>query len=161
MKKACFLALILSFIVGLAGCGFTEGTDAVVTIVHATPTPTPEPTPTPAPVTPTPEPTPTPAPVFEQTPGGVNVQVVSNVYTTNASVTSGINLRQEPSTEGAVVAFAPAGAVLNSTGVCDNGWIRIEYEGQVCYASGELVMLAAAPASTETQPAPEAEAPQG
>ncbi|MFR7396070.1 MAG: hypothetical protein ACLUTA_13115 [Blautia wexlerae] len=31
-----------------------------------------------------------------------------------------------------------SGTGLKSTGVCDNGWIRVDYNGQTCYASGEL-----------------------
>ena len=67
MKKAGLLVMLLGIMLCIPGCGFTEGTDAVVTVIKATPTP--EPTPTPE-VTPTPEATPTPAPVIEQTPGG-------------------------------------------------------------------------------------------
>lgn len=54
MKKKCILALILGAAFMAQGCGFTEGTDAVVTVVDATPTP--EPTKAPK-ATATPEPT--------------------------------------------------------------------------------------------------------
>ena len=54
MKKKCILALIAAAAFMSQGCGFTEGTDAVVTVVDATPTP--EPTEAPeATATPTPE----------------------------------------------------------------------------------------------------------
>lgn len=42
MKKKCILALILGAAFMAQGCGFTEGTDAVVTVVDATPTPEPD-----------------------------------------------------------------------------------------------------------------------
>ena len=41
MKKKCILALILGAAFMAQGCGFTEGTDAVVTVVDSTPTPEP------------------------------------------------------------------------------------------------------------------------
>lgn len=54
MKKKCILALILGAAFMAQGCGFTEGTDAVVTVVDSTPTP--EPTEAPEETaTPTPE----------------------------------------------------------------------------------------------------------
>ena len=53
MKKKCILALVLGAAFMAQGCGYTEGTDAVVTVVDATPTPepteAPEPTATPKP----------------------------------------------------------------------------------------------------------------
>ena len=53
MKKKCILALVLGAAFMAQGCGYTEGTDAVVTVVDATPTPepteAPEPTATPEP----------------------------------------------------------------------------------------------------------------
>ena len=59
MKKKCILALIAAAAFMSQGCGFTEGTDAVVTVVDATPTP--EPTEAPeATATPTPEASSTP-----------------------------------------------------------------------------------------------------
>ena len=42
MKKKCILALILGAAFMAQGCGFTEGTDAVVTVVDSTPTPEPD-----------------------------------------------------------------------------------------------------------------------
>ena len=57
MKKKCILALILGAAFMAQGCGFTEGTDAVVTVVDSTPTPEP---------TEAPEETATPTPVPQQ-----------------------------------------------------------------------------------------------
>jgi uncharacterized protein YgiM (DUF1202 family) len=142
MKKAGLLAMLLGFALCIPGCGFTEGTDAVVNVINATPTP--EPTPTPE-VTPTPEATPTPEPVVEQTPGGTNVEVKDGIYSANAD----INLRADCSVEADILASVAAGTQLTSTGVCDNGWIRVSYEGTTCYASGDYVTAVAAETQTE------------
>lgn len=117
--------MLLGMIFCIPGCGFTEGRDAVVTVIKATPTP--EPTPTPE-VTPTPEATPTPAPVIEQTPGGTKVEVKNGTYQTAAAV----NLRADASAEAELVGSVEPGVQLNSTGVCENGWIRVDYNGTVC-----------------------------
>lgn len=143
MKKAGLLVMLLGIIFCIPGCGFTEGTDAVVTVIKATPTP--EPTPTPE-VTPTPEATPTPAPVIEQTPGGTKVEVKNGTYQTTAAV----NLRADCSAEAELVGSVEPGVQLNSTGVCENGWIRVDYNGTVCYASGDYVTAAAADTGAQT-----------
>ena len=142
MKKAGLLVMLLGIILCIPGCGFTEGTDAVVTVIKATPTP--EPTPTPE-VTPTPEATPTPAPVIEQTPGGTKVEVKNGTYQTAAAV----NLRADASAEAELVGSVEPGVQLNSTGVCENGWIRVDYNGTVCYASGDYVTAVTADAGTQ------------
>ena len=54
MKKKCIMALIIGAAFLAQGCGYEEGTDAVVTVVDSTPTP--EPTEKPkTTATPTPE----------------------------------------------------------------------------------------------------------
>ena len=50
MKKAGLLVMLLGMIFCIPGCGFTEGRDAVVTVIKATPTPEPTPTPEVTPV---------------------------------------------------------------------------------------------------------------
>lgn len=142
MKKAGLLVMLLGMIFCIPGCGFTEGRDAVVTVIKATPTP--EPTPTPE-VTPTPEATPTPAPVIEQTPGGTKVEVKNGTYQTTAAV----NLRADASADAEMVGSVEPGVQLNSTGVCENGWIRVDYNGTVCYASGDYVTAVTADAGTQ------------
>lgn len=132
MKKTRLLAIVLGLALVLPGCGFTKGSDAVVTVIEATPTPTPEPTPEP---TPTPAATPTPAPVMEQTPSGVNVEVKSGTYTATAAV----NVRSDCNTDAAQIGSVEQGATITSTGVCENGWIRIDYQGQTGYVSGDFV----------------------
>lgn len=144
MKKKCILALIAAAAFMAQGCGFTEGTDAVVTVVDATPTPEP---------TEAPEATATPTPeaeaaadsaaadstaqvvATEQTPSGINVQVQDATY----YAVEGVNLRSDASADAEFVAGVLSGEALKCTGVCDNGWIRVDYNGQTCYASGDYV----------------------
>ena len=101
-------------------------------------TPTPEATPTPE-VTPTPEATPTPEVTTEQTASGVNVEVKEGTY----YAASELNLRSDASADADLVASVASGTELKSTGVCDNGWIRVDYNGQTCYASGDYVTTSA------------------
>lgn len=145
MKKKCILALILGAAFMAQGCGFTEGTDAVVTVVDSTPTP--EPTEAPEETaTPTPEATaeadstaaadPTAqAAATEQTPSGINVQAQDATY----YAVEGVNLRSDASADAEFVAGVLSGESLKCTGICDNGWIRVDYNGQTCYASGDYV----------------------
>lgn len=144
MKKKCILALIAAAAFMAQGCGFTEGTDAVVTVVDATPTP--EPTEAPeATATPTPEAeaavdsaaadSTAQAAATEQTPSGINVQVQDATY----YAVEGVNLRSDASADAEFVAGVLSGEALKCTGVCDNGWIRVDYNGQTCYASGDYV----------------------
>ena len=146
MKKAVLLVMLLGFALCLPGCGFTEGTDAVVTVVKATPTPIPTPTPEP---TPTPAATPTPAPVIEQTPSGINVTVEEGEYTATADP----NLRGDATPDGELITGVEAGTVLHGTGVCENGWIRIEYEGQTVYATGDYLSKNGASSEAPAEPA--------
>ena len=144
MKKKFILALIAAAAFMAQGCGFTEGTDAVVTVVDATPTP--EPTEAPeATATPTPEAeaaadsaaadSTAQAAATEQTPSGINVQVQDATY----YAVEGVNLRSDASADAEFVAGVLSGEALKCTGVCDNGWIRVDYNGQTCYASGDYV----------------------
>ena len=136
MKKKCILALVLGAAFMAQGCGYTEGTDAVVTVVDATPTPEP---------TEAPEPTATPEPqadaatestaATEQTPSGITVEVKEETY----YAVEGVNLRSDASADAEFVAGVLSGDALKCTGVCANGWIRVDYNGQTCYASGDYV----------------------
>ncbi|MBR2527222.1 MAG: SH3 domain-containing protein [Blautia sp.] len=135
MKRACFLGFILAAALCLPGCGFTEGAGATVTVV----TPTPMPTPTPEP-TPTPAPTPVPQAETEQTASGVTVTKGVSAATALADV----NLRSDANVDAQIVASVAMGTELTQTGVCDNGWVQLEYNGQVVYALGEYVNSAAA-----------------
>ena len=147
MKKKCIMALIIGAAFLAQGCGYEEGTDAVVTVVDSTPTP--EPTEKPkATATPTPEaaadstadgaaaadsttagaadPSAQTA-ATEQTPSGINVQAQDATY----YAVEGVNLRSDANAEAEFVAGVLSGESLKCTGVCDNG--------QTCYASGDYV----------------------
>lgn len=154
------MALIIGAAFLAQGCGYEEGTDAVVTVVDSTPTP--EPTEKPkATATPTPEAaadstadgaaaaadsmtdgaaaaadsTTAGAAATEQTPSGINVQAQDATY----YAVEGVNLRSDANAEAEFVAGVLSGESLKCTGVCDNGWIRVDYNGQTCYASGDYV----------------------
>ena len=145
MKKKCIMALIIGAAFLAQGCGYEEGTDAVVTVVDSTPTPEP---------TEKPKATATPAAAAaadsttagaadpaaqtaatEQTPSGINVQAQDATY----YAVEGVNLRSDANAEAEFVAGVLSGESLKCTGVCDNGWIRVDYNGQTCYASGDYV----------------------
>ena len=157
MKKAGsllpLLGAVLCFTVTcLSGCGFQEGAGATVTVVRETPTPTPTPTPE---ATPTPEPTPTPMVETETTASGVVVQKIGGTYVTNTDV----NLRTDASTDNGIAPIVygvPAGTSLTGTGVCENGWIQISYEGQTVYASGEFLTSQGGPQPGEAVPTEQA-----
>lgn len=137
MKKYRLMLMLMGLMLFIPGCGFdTGGEDSTVAVIHATPTPTPTPTPE---VTPTPEATPTPVPVIEQTASGVNVEKKDGTY---YAVTD-VNLRTDCSTDAQLIVGVPAGTALTSTGVCENGWVEISYNGQVCYASGDYLTTTA------------------
>ena len=148
MKKSLWMFLVLGLAFAFQGCGFDPTIDSSVMIVKVTPTPeatptpevtpTPDATPTPE-VTPTPEATPTPEVTTEQTASGVNVEVKEGTY----YAASELNLRSDASAEADLVASVASGTELKSTGVCDNGWIRVDYNGQTCYASGDYVTTSA------------------
>lgn len=122
MKKSLWLVLVLGLAFAVQGCGFDPTIDSSVMIVK---------------VTPTPEATPTPS--AEQTASGVKVEVKTGTYYASAE----LNLRSDASADAELIASVASGTQLNSTGVCENGWIRVDYNGQTCYASGDFVTTTA------------------
>lgn len=124
MKKSLWMFLVLGLAFAVQGCGFDPTIDSSVMIVK---------------VTPTPEATPTPEVTTEQTASGVNVEVKEGTY----YAASELNLRSDASADADLVASVASGTELKSTGVCDNGWIRVDYNGQTCYASGDYVTTSA------------------
>ena len=68
-------------------------------------------------------------------PSGINVQAQDATY----YAVEGVNLRSDANAEAEFVAGVLSGEALKCTGVCDNGWIRVDYNGQTCYASGDYV----------------------
>ena len=135
MKAAGIMALVLGAVLCLSGCGYTEGAGATITVVKETPTPIPTPTPE---ATPTPVPTPTPELVTEQTASGITVSKVENTYVANTDV----NLRVDASADSDLVAALVPGEQVKSTGICENGWIEIDYDGRTVYASGDYLTVA-------------------
>ena len=139
MKKKCILALILGAAFMAQGCGFTEGTDAVVTVVDSTPTP---------------EPTEAPEETATPTPEATAEADSTAAADPTAQAAAGVNLRSDASADAEFVAGVLSGESLKCTGICDNGWIRVDYNGQTCYASGDYVSTTppagAAAATTDT-----------
>lgn len=97
------------------GTLFCQLTDA--SIAPETPVPTEEPAPT-AEATPAPEPTSEP--------------VTDNTYYV-VNVKSHVNLREEPSTDSAILAGVPKGSAVQSTGELVDGFLRVEYDGKTGY----------------------------
>lgn len=116
MKKSLWLVLVLGLAFAAQGCGFDPTIDSSVMIVKVTPTPE-----------------------AEQTASGVKVEVKSDTY----YASSELNLRSDASADADLISSVAAGTQLNSTGVCENGWIRVDYNGQTCYASGDFVTTTA------------------
>ena len=137
MKKSLWLVLVLGLAFAAQGCGFDPTIDSSVMIVKVTPTPEVIPTPEASEATPTPEATPMPA--AEQTASGVKVEVKSGTY----YASSELNLRSDANADADLISSVAVGTQLNSTGVCENGWIRVDYNGQTCYASGDFVTTTA------------------
>ena len=74
---------------------------------------------------------------------GINVTKQDGTYVTNADV----NLRSDASADATLIQGVATGTELTSTGVCDNGWIEVSYNGQTAYVSGDYVSkVEAAPA---------------
>ena len=139
MRKAGLAALLLGAALCIPGCGFEEGSVVTVTVKQDTPTQIPTRT---VVAIPSPDATSTPEVVVVQTASGVNVTKQDGTYVANADV----NLRADASTDAALVASVANGTQLTSTGVCDNGWVEVSYEGQTAYVSGDYVSAVAADA---------------
>ncbi|MBP3587553.1 MAG: C40 family peptidase [Clostridia bacterium] len=88
--------------------------------------------------------------------------VDTNISTTDVSkqmkVTSaGLNIRSKASTNGTILGTVKKGTVLTVTGLCTNGWVRVDYQGMVGFVSGDYVVDADAnmpdePYENETPP---------
>lgn len=63
--------------------------------------------------------------------------VKDNVYANADS----LNIRMAPSTDSKLVTIAPYGTRLQRTGIGQEGWDRVEYEGDVCYVTHSLVTV--------------------
>ncbi len=79
--------------------------------------------------------------------------VAGNTFTSvNDKVTAKIevNLRNQPTTGGDVVAVLKNGEFLSRTGTSDKGWSRLIYNGQTVYAVTSYLTTDASPDSVET-----------
>ena len=63
--------------------------------------------------------------------------VKDNVYVN----TDSLNIRLAPNTESKLVTIAPYGTGLQRTGIGQDGWDRVEYEGDICYVNHSLVTV--------------------
>ena len=73
----------------------------------------------------------------------VKVTPTPEVKSDTYYASSELNLRSDASADADLISSVAAGTQLNSTGVCENGWIRVDYNGQTCYASGDFVTTTA------------------
>lgn len=81
-----------------------------------------------------PEPTPEPTPEPEEEKFTVS-EMNDTVYLTG----NGVNLREGPGTEYDAVTSQSRGTELKRTGVTDNGWSQVEYDGDTVYVSNNYV----------------------
>lgn len=58
-----------------------------------------------------------------------------------ATTTAALNLRQTPSTTGAILRVMPEGATVEITGAAIGNWFPVAYDGSVGYASGTYLRL--------------------
>jgi g-D-glutamyl-meso-diaminopimelate peptidase len=63
------------------------------------------------------------------------IAVKENVYVNTES----LNIREQANTESRLIGMAAYGTKLLRTGVGQDGWDRVEYEGETCFVSHELV----------------------
>lgn len=94
----------------------------------------------------TPEPTPTETPipmitaepkeeVHEKTPSGMSVEAVDKQY----YVIIGVNVRSDSNSESNILGGLFVGDTVHVTGVCENGWLRIKYNGSAGYVLGDCL----------------------
>ena len=80
-------------------------------------------------------PEPTPEPDFAPDPSITISEMNDTVYLTG----SGVNLREGPGTEYDTVTSQSRGTELKRTGVTNNGWSRVEYDGETAFVSNNYV----------------------
>ena len=62
-----------------------------------------------------------------------------------------VNLRTGPGADTGILGKVPEGAKVTQLAICDNGWIKISYNGQIGYVAGGY-LTGTAPAVKPTQP---------
>lgn len=83
-----------------------------------------------------------------------NLTMVGDVAVSDASAqmavkASQLRVRSLPSTNGSVLGTLAGGAAVTVTGVCSNGWFRLNYAGKIGYVAGEYLV----PKGSEAPPA--------
>ena len=74
--------------------------------------------------------------------------------------TGNVNIRSLPTTDGEKYGVAALGTVLEYTGICDNGWYRVIFKGNIGYVSGNYAVpyeMPEEPSEEESSQAPETE----
>lgn len=70
----------------------------------------------------------------DQTAEDIYQAVNETVYTTGSA-----NIRSGASTNDSIVKTASKGTSMTRTGIGSNGWSKVEFNGQVCYVSSDLL----------------------
>jgi uncharacterized protein YkwD/uncharacterized protein YraI len=81
--------------------------------------------------------------------GAVSLPQTAAAQPSTATALSPVGLRGAPSSDAAVVQTIPAVAVVTLTGQAQDGFLEVEYNGQVGWADAAFLEVAPAPASTE------------
>ena len=71
-------------------------------------------------------------------------KVTENITVTDCDApssvtTTALNVRKLPTADSDKLGTLPAGESVKITGVCSNGWLRIDYRGSVAYVSGDYL----------------------
>lgn len=117
------------------GASISAETTKFFTVSDSAPAPAPTPTPDPSTTTPsTNTNTTTNTTANNNTTGVKFTDVNETIYTTEKC-----NIREKTSTNSNKVGTVEKGTELKRTGVGDNGWSRIEYNGKTCYISSAYI----------------------
>ncbi|WP_426350319.1 SH3 domain-containing protein [Alloiococcus sp. CFN-8] len=76
-------------------------------------------------------------PETPEVPDTPSIEVVSDTISVSASQ---VNVRKGPGQEHEIIGSVSQGQILKRTGVHESGWVRIEYNGQQGYISGDYVI---------------------
>lgn len=145
MKKKSYVLFILGVVCSmcvLSACGKTgdtdkakpaavesEAEDEASAVQEVTPEPTPTETPIPM-ITAEPK-----AEVEEKTPSGMKVEAIEKQY----YVTIGVNVRSDSNSESNMLGGLFVGDTVQVTGICENGWYRVAYNGSTGYVLGDCL----------------------
>ncbi len=133
-----YTVIVAGILAHFSGCDMPDVSDITSVLTPyatAVPTPSPEPDKTQAETTATASPVstevPTETPVATTAEEGITA-VDDHVWTIGS-----VNMRKGPGTEYEKVGVVPVNTEVHRTGICDNGWIRIEYKDITAFISGK------------------------